>query len=41
LNYDLVDMHKLFPKIQEGMKFQKWLIIKLILKKFSSGNWVV
>jgi hypothetical protein len=41
LCYHLVDMHKLTPKIQEIMEFQKWLIIKLILEKFKSGIWVV
>jgi hypothetical protein len=35
-------MHKLSPKIQEVMEFDKWLIIKVILEKFSkSENWVV
>jgi hypothetical protein len=32
-HYHLVDMHKLSPKIQEVMEFQKWLIVKLILEK--------
>jgi hypothetical protein len=36
LNYDLVDIHKLTPKIQEVMKFQRWLIVKVILEKFPS-----
>jgi hypothetical protein len=36
LHYDLVDIHKLTLKIQEVMKFRRWLIVKLILKKFSS-----
>jgi hypothetical protein len=42
LHYDLVDMHKLSPHIDEVMEFQKWLIIKLNLKNFlKSGNSVV
>jgi hypothetical protein len=31
--YNLVDMHKIIPKIQDVMKFQRWLIVKLILDK--------
>jgi hypothetical protein len=33
LHYDLVDIYKLTPKIQEVMKFLRWLIVKLILEK--------
>jgi hypothetical protein len=33
LYYNLVDMHKIIPKIQDVMKFQRWLIVKLILDK--------
>jgi hypothetical protein len=29
----MVDMHKLSPKIQEVIEFEKWLIVKLILEK--------
>jgi hypothetical protein len=38
LHYDLVYMHKLNPKIQEVMEFQRYLLVKLIQEKFSSGN---
>jgi hypothetical protein len=38
LHYDLVDIHKVTLKIQEVITFQRWLIVKLVLKKFSSGN---
>jgi hypothetical protein len=37
LYYDLVGMHKLTPKIQEVMKFQTWLIAKLILEEQIPG----
>jgi hypothetical protein len=40
-HYHMVYMYKLSPKIQEVIEFQRWLIIKLILGKFSSENWVV
>jgi hypothetical protein len=30
---DMVDMNKLIPKIQEVMKFLRWIIVKLILGK--------
>jgi hypothetical protein len=33
LHYDLVDMHKKNLNIQEGIGFQRWLIIKLILDR--------
>jgi hypothetical protein len=33
LHYHLLNMNKLSPKIQEVMEFQRWLIVKLILKK--------
>jgi hypothetical protein len=29
----MVDMNKLIPKIQEVMKFLRWIIVKLILGK--------
>jgi hypothetical protein len=35
-HYHLVDMHMLSPMIEEVMKFQLWLIVKLILKKSPS-----
>jgi hypothetical protein len=31
--YHMVGMHKLSPKIQEVIEFEKWLIVKLILEK--------
>jgi hypothetical protein len=37
LHYDIVDMHKLIPMIQEVMKFQRYLIVNQILEKISSG----
>jgi hypothetical protein len=33
LSYDLIDMHKLTPKIQEVIVFTKWLTDKLIQQK--------
>jgi hypothetical protein len=33
LHYDLVDMHKKNLNIQEGIGFQRWLIIKLIMDR--------
>jgi hypothetical protein len=33
LHYRLVDMHKLSPKIQEVIEFQRWLIVELIWEK--------
>jgi hypothetical protein len=38
LIYVLANMHELTPKIQEGMDFQIWLIVKLILEKKSVWN---
>jgi hypothetical protein len=35
LDYCLVHMHNISPKIQEVMEFYRWLILKLILQKFS------
>jgi hypothetical protein len=32
-HYHLDDMHKIFPKIREVMKFQRWIVVKLILEK--------
>jgi hypothetical protein len=41
LKYDLIDMHKLTPKIQEVMAFTKWLTDKQIQqKRAKSGIWV-
>jgi hypothetical protein len=41
LHYDLIDMHKLTPKIQEVIAFTMWLIDKQIQRKRSkSGIWV-
>jgi hypothetical protein len=36
LNYDLIDMHKLTPKIQEVIAFTKWLSDKQIQRKCAS-----
>jgi hypothetical protein len=33
LHYDLIDMHKLTPKIQEVIAFTMWLIDKQIQRK--------
>jgi hypothetical protein len=33
LHYDLIDMHKLHPKIQEVIAFIKWLTDKQIQQK--------
>jgi hypothetical protein len=33
LCYNLADMHKLTPKIQEVMTFSKWLSVKQNLRK--------
>jgi hypothetical protein len=33
LHYDLIDMHKLTPKIQEVVAFTKWLTEKQIRQK--------
>jgi hypothetical protein len=38
LHYDLVDMHKLSPKIQEIMEFQRRLNVKQILIFFRFGR---
>jgi hypothetical protein len=41
LHYDLIDMHKLTPKIQEVISFIKWLTGKQIQqKRAKSGIWV-
>jgi hypothetical protein len=32
-HYDIIDMHKLSPKIQEVIAFTKWLIDKQIQRK--------
>jgi hypothetical protein len=41
LCYDLVDIHKLSPQIDEVIEFPRRLNVKQILEKISSGNWVV
>jgi hypothetical protein len=41
LCYNLVDMHKLTPNIQEVMAFPNWLSVKQNLQKLLSGNCVV
>jgi hypothetical protein len=39
--YDLIDMHKLTPKLQEVIAFTKWLSDKQIQRKCAkSGIWV-
>jgi hypothetical protein len=38
--YDLIDMHKLTPKIQEVIAFTKWLTDKRIQQKRESEIWV-
>jgi hypothetical protein len=38
LHTDLVDKHNLTPTAEEVMEFQRGLNVKLILKKFLSGN---
>jgi hypothetical protein len=35
LHYDLVDMHKLTPKIKEVMEFQIQVIVKQFMGKFA------
>jgi hypothetical protein len=41
LHYDLIDMNKLTPKIQEVIAFTKWLTDKQIQqKRAKSGIWV-
>jgi hypothetical protein len=41
LHYDLIDMHKLTPKIQEVIAFTKWLTDKQIQqKRDTSGIWI-
>jgi hypothetical protein len=37
LHYDLINMHKLTPKIQEVMTFTMWLTDKQIQQKRESG----
>jgi hypothetical protein len=40
LHYDLIDMHKLIPKIQEVISFTMWLSDKQTLRKCAkSGIW--
>jgi hypothetical protein len=41
LYYNLVDMHKLTPNIQEVMAFPNWLNVKQNLQKLLSGNCAV
>jgi hypothetical protein len=38
LHYDLIDMHKLTPKIQEVISFTKWLTGKQIQQKRAVWN---
>jgi hypothetical protein len=38
LQYDLGDMHKPTPHIEEDIGFQKWLIVKQFLEILLSGN---
>jgi hypothetical protein len=41
LHYDLIDMHKLTPKIKEVIACTKWLTDKQIQqKRAESGMWV-
>jgi hypothetical protein len=41
LHYDLIDMHKLTPKIQEVIAFTMWLSDKQIQRKCGkSGIWI-
>jgi hypothetical protein len=40
LHYDLIDMRKLTPNIQEVIAFTKWLSDKQIQRKCKSGIWV-
>jgi hypothetical protein len=41
LHYDLIDMHKITPKIQEVIAFTNWLTDKQIQqKRAKSGIWV-
>jgi hypothetical protein len=41
LHYELIDMHKLTPKIQEVIAFTMWLTDKQIQQKLAkSGIWV-
>jgi hypothetical protein len=38
LHYDLIDMHKLTPKIQEVIAFTMWLADKQIQQKLAVWN---
>jgi hypothetical protein len=38
LHYDLIDMHKLTPKIQEVIAFTRWLSDKQIQRKCAVWN---
>jgi hypothetical protein len=41
LHYDLIDMHRLTPKIQEVMAFTMWLSDKQILRNVLSEIYAV